>query len=85
MSNPANEIQEITTAQFEKLLKEQTPEHDTQKLTNLEINKICTVTNTKLVDTPIGKSMILSFLNNGDVWAPEDLKIKSLTVIPYMN
>ena len=70
MSNPANEIQEITTAQFEKLLREETPEHNTQKLTKIEINKIYTVTNTKLVDTPIGKS----FLNNGDVWAPEDLK-----------
>ena len=81
MTNPANEIQEITTAQFEKLLKEQTPEYDTQKWADLEINKIYTVTNTKMVDTQIGKSMILSLLNYGDVWAPEHLKIKSLTVI----
>ena len=28
MSNLANEIQEITTAQFDKLLKEQTPQYN---------------------------------------------------------
>ena len=31
MTNPANKIQEITTAQFDKLLIEKTPEYDTQK------------------------------------------------------
>ena len=30
MSNPAKEIPEITTAQFENLRKEQTPEYDTK-------------------------------------------------------
>ena len=81
MTTQAKDIKEITHAQFEKLLKEQTPEHDTQKWIDLEINKIYTVTNTKMVDTQNGKSMILSLLNNCDVWAPDHLKIKSLTVI----
>ena len=72
MSNLAYEIQEITTAQFDKLLKEQTPQYN--KWSDLEINKIYTVTNTKMIDTQKGKSMILSLLNNGDVWAPEHLK-----------
>lgn len=85
MSNSANEIQEITTAQFEKLLKEQTPEHDTKKWSDLEINKIYTVTNTKMVDTQIGKSMILTLLNNGDVWAPEHLKNRILNSDYYYN
>ena len=76
MSNLANEIQEITTAQFDKLLKEQT--HQYNKWSDLEINKIYTVTNTKMIDTQKGKSMILSLLNNGDVWAPEHLKNKIL-------
>ena len=85
MTNPANEIQEITTAQFEKLLKEQTPEYDTQKWTDLEINKIYTVTNTKMVDIQIGKSIILSLLNKGDVWAPGHLKNKILNSDYYHN
>ena len=85
MTNPANKIQEITTAQFEKLLKEQTPEYDTQKWTDLEINTIYTVTSTKMVDTQSGKSMILSLLNNGDVWAPEHLKNKILNIDNYNN
>ena len=58
MSTPANEIQEITTAQFDELLKEQTPEYN--KWSDLEENKIYTVTNTKMVDSQYGKSMILT-------------------------
>ena len=83
MSNLANEIQEITTAQFDKLLKEQTPQYN--KWSDLEINKIYTVTNTKMIDTQKGKSMILSLLNNGDVWAPEHLKNKILNSDYYYN
>ena len=49
MSNLAYEIQEITTAQFDKLLKEQTPQYN--KWSDLEINKIYTVTNTTMIDT----------------------------------
>ena len=45
MNDQANEIREITTAQFENLLKQQT--HDPQKWADLEINKIYAVTNTK--------------------------------------
>ena len=85
MSNPANKIQEITTAQFEKILKEQTPEYDTQNWTDLKINKIYTVTNTKMVDTQIGKSIILSLLDNGDFWAPEHIKNKILNSDNYNN
>ena len=58
MSNLANETQEITTAQFDKLLKEQIPQYN--KWSDLEINKIYTVTNTKMIDTQKGKSMIFS-------------------------
>ena len=83
MSNLANKIQEITTAQFDKLLKEQTPQYN--KWSDLEINKIYTVTNTKMIDTQKGKSMILSLLNNGDVWAPEHLKNKILNSDYYYN
>ena len=83
MSNLANEIQEITTAQFDKLLKEQTPQYN--KWSDLEINKIYTVINTKMVDTQNGKSMILSLLNNGDVWAPEHLKNRILNSDYYYN
>ena len=79
MSNLANEIQEITTAHFDKLLKEQTLQYN--KWSDLEINKIYMVTNTKMINTQKGKSMTLSLLNNGDVWAPEHLKNKILTVI----
>ena len=85
MSNIANEIPEITTAQFEKLLKEQTPEQDTQKWTDLEINKIYTITNVKVVITQKGKSIILSLLNNGEVWAPDRLKNKILNSENYYN
>ena len=83
MSTPANEIQEITTAQFDELLKEQTPEYN--KWSDLEENKIYTVTNTKMVDTQYGKSMILTLLNNGDVWAPEHLKYKICNGDTYAN
>ena len=69
MSKPANKIQEITTAQFDELLKEQTTQYN--KWSDLEENKIYTVTNTKMVYTQYGKSMMLTLLNNCDVWAPE--------------
>ena len=83
MSNLGNEIQEITIAQFDKLLKEQTPQYN--KWSDLEINKIYTVTNAKMIDTQKGKSMILSLLNNGDVLAPEHLKNKILNSDCYNN
>ena len=75
MNDQANEIREITTAQFENLLKQQT--HDPQKWADLEINRIYTVTNTKIVPTKNGEAMILSLFNNGEIWAPEHLKTKS--------
>ena len=50
MNDQANEIREITPAQFENLLKEQT-QHDTKKWADLEINKNYTVTNTRMVPT----------------------------------
>ena len=85
MSKPANEIQEITTPQFDELLKEQTPEYNTKKWSDLEKNKIYTVTNTKMVDIQNGKSMILTLLNNGDVWAPEHLKHRICNGDTYIN
>ena len=35
------------------------------------------VTHTRMVPTKNGQAMILSLLNNGEVWAPEHWKIKS--------
>ena len=83
MNDQANEIREITTAQFENLLKQQT--HDPQKWADLEINKIYTVTNTKIVPTRNGEIMILSLFNNGEVWAPEHLKTKIMNSDTYFH
>ena len=66
MSNPTNDTQTITAAEFGNLLKEQTY----QKWSDLKINKIYTVINTRMV----GTSMVLTLLDNGEVWAPESLK-----------
>ena len=79
----ANEIREITTAQFENLLKVQT--HDTRKWADLEINKIYRVTHTRMVPTKNGQAMILSLLNNGEVWAPEHWKNKIMKSDTYFN
>ena len=46
----------------------------TQKMADLLIKEICTVTNTRMVDTQNGKYMIFTLLSNGDVWVPEHLK-----------
>ena len=62
INDQVNEIREITTAQFE-----------TKKWADLEINKIYTVTNTKMVPTKNDQAIFLSLLNNGDVWALEHL------------
>ena len=52
MSNQARKIQEITNALFEILLKQkQTPEYVTHNLKDLEIDKIYTVTRTRILDT----------------------------------
>ena len=48
MSNPANDTQTITAAEFDNLLKEETY----QKWSDLEINKIYTVTNKRMVACP---------------------------------
>ena len=45
----ANEIREITEAEFDQLLEEQTPQY--QKWTDLEIQKIYIVTDTNMVTT----------------------------------
>lgn len=72
MSKSAYEIQAITTAQFDKLLKEKTP----NKWSDLEINKVYTFSNTMFVDNQNGESMVLTLLNNGERWAPDHLKHK---------
>ncbi len=77
MSNNANDeitVDEITTEQFDELLKEQ--HYETKKWTDLKQNKVYTVTNVKMVDTQNGQSMILRLLFNGEVWAPDHLKRK---------
>ena len=68
----ANDIIEITDAEFDKLLEEQTPQY--KKWSDLEIKKIYIVTDTTMVDTQKGESMVLTLKNNGEVWAPGHLK-----------
>ena len=63
-----------TVAEFDRLLKEQTPEYS--KWTDLEINKIYTVTNTTMFNTKKGKTMVLSLYNHGEVWIPDHLKTR---------
>ena len=53
--------------------------------TDLKINKIYTVTNSRMVDTQNGKSMILTLLNNGEVWAAKHLKIRILNNDTFYN
>ena len=67
----ATEIREITEAEFDQLLEEQTPQY--QKWTDLEIKKIYIVTDTNMVTTSKGVSMVLVLKDNGEVWAPEHL------------
>ena len=66
------EIQEITDAELNKLLEEQAPQY--KKWSDLEIKKIYIVTDTTMVDTQKGESMVLTLKNNGAVWAPGHLK-----------
>ena len=68
----ATEIKEITDAEFDLLLEEQTPQY--QKWTDLEVKKIYIVTDTTMVTTQKGVSMVLTLKNNGEVWAPDHLK-----------
>ena len=70
----ANEIKEITTAEFNILLEKENPQYS--KCTDLEINKIYTITNTALVSTKKGEAMVLTLQNYGDVWAPVHLKTR---------
>ena len=73
MSQEANI--EITTDEFEELLKEQS-EYDTQRWTDLEINKIYTITSCRTVDTSNGESVVLTLKDNGEVWCPAHLAKK---------
>ena len=62
-----------------KLLKEQIPKYDTHNLKDIEIDKLYTVTSTKVKDTQNGRSLI----NNGEVWATENLKNKIINSDTY--
>ena len=75
MSQKANMVQEITIDEFEELLKEQS-EYDTQRWTDLEINKIYTITSCRTVDTSNGESVVLTLKDNGEVWSPPHLAKK---------
>ena len=69
------QFQEITTDEFDKMLKEQNS-LDTKKWTDLELGKIYTITHFKTVETSIGSSTVLTLLNNGEVWSPPHLADK---------
>ena len=73
MSN--NNIQDITTDEFEELLKEQS-QFDTKKWTDLEINNIYTSTDYRTINTDNGESVILTFKDNDEVWCPAHLAKK---------
>lgn len=75
MPQKANMVQEITIDEFEELLKEQS-EYDTQRWTDLEINKIYTITSCRTVDTSNGESVVLTLKDNGEVWSPPHLAKK---------
>ena len=66
---------EITTEEFEELLKEQS-EYDTKKWSDLEINKIYTITSYRTIDTSNGESTILTLKDNVEVWCPAHLATK---------
>ena len=70
-----NKIQDITTDEFETLLKEQS-QFDRKKWTDLKINSIYTITDCRTIDTTIGESLILTLKDNGEVWCPEHLAKK---------
>ena len=72
----AQQARKVTTSEFEKLLQKQKSEHETKKWSDLVINEIYTVTGTRMVHTQNGLSMILTLLDDGEVWAPERLKNK---------
>ena len=78
MSTPANDKQPITAAEFGNL-------QTYQKWSDLKINKIYTVINTRMVGTQYGTSMVLTLLDNGEVWAPESLKNKIVNSDTYFN
>ena len=67
----ATEIREITEAEFDQLLEEQTPQY--QKWTDLEIKKIYIVTHTNMVTTSKGVSMVLVLKDND-----EDVQVPTL-------
>ena len=64
--------QDISTDEFEQLFKEQN-EYDTKKWSDLEINKIYTITEYKTINTTNGESVILTLKNNDEVWCPAHL------------
>ena len=76
MSQQAKNAHEtITEAEFDELLKEQS-QYDTKRWTDLEINKIYTITSCRTVDTSNGESVVLTLKDNGEVWSPPHLAKK---------
>ena len=66
-------------------LKKSQPQNSTDCLKNKHHNIVngvtwkfikYTVTNTTMVNIQKGKPMVLSLLNNGEVWAPDHLKTR---------
>ena len=68
----ANDIVEITDAEFDDLLEDQTPQ--IKKWSDLENKKIYLVTNTIVVDTQMGELMAATLKDNGVVWVLDHLK-----------
>ena len=86
MSKLAISGEEITNAEFDKLLKLTQSQDKIMKWNELEINEVYTITDTKNVQTQNRDAMVLTVLKRGvrsDVWAPERLRQKLLKYIRF--
>ena len=66
---------EITSKQFDKLLKKQ-KSYNIKKWGDLKINEIYIIINYRTVNTIYGESVVLTLENNNDVWCPGHLAKK---------
>ena len=70
---------DISLDEFERMLEKQrskSKSNNTQKWTDLKINKIYKIKEFKTVNTSNGESMILTLKDNGEVWCPKYLATK---------
>lgn len=66
---------DITEEEFDEMLKIQS-KYNTKKWTDLEKNKIYTITSYRMLETQNGIGTILTLKDNGEVWCPSHLATK---------